>query len=88
VVAREAARVARVDGGTPEALAAAEARGKEYATTVGGDGFTELQVTVVLIDPNTVLATVTGRSVEIIPGFAPRVSAHVQGPVETFRPDA
>ena len=88
VVAREAARVARVQGGTPEALAAAEVRGKEYATTVGGNGFTDLDVQVVLLDPTTVRATVTGRSVEIIPGFAPRVEAHVQAPVESFRPDS
>lgn len=85
--AREAARVARAEGGTPEALDHAEARGRDYAEAIGKGTFVDVDVDVVLVDPGTVSATVTGRSMEIIPGWAPGVQAVVQGPVEMFRPD-
>jgi len=85
--AREAARVARVGGGTPAALAAAEKRGREYATAVGGNGLEEVTVDVVRLPGDTVRATVSGRSQEIVRGFAPKVSASVEGPVEQFRAD-
>jgi Flp pilus assembly protein TadG len=87
VVAREAAREARIGGGTPEALADGEAKGRQYATVVGGKALGEVTVQVVLVGDDQVRATVTGRSVELVPGFAPRVRAQVEGPVETFRPD-
>jgi len=87
-VAREAARVARVGGGTPAAIADAEARGVDYAAAVGGQSLTQVDVQVTPVPAaREVRVTVTGRSVEIIPGFAPRVSRTVQGPVEAFRPD-
>ena len=85
--AREAARVARVEGGTPQALALAEERGRDYAAAIGAGAFVDVDVDVVLVNPETVSATVTGRSMEIIPGWAPQVRAQVQGPVEMFRPD-
>lgn len=85
--AREAARVARVQGGTPEALEAARDRGVQYAEQVGGEGLQQVEVEVELVEPGIVRATVTGRSVEIVSGLAPAVSASVQGPVETFRAD-
>ncbi|MCV2394548.1 pilus assembly protein [Actinotalea sp. M2MS4P-6] len=86
--AREAARVARVGGGTPSAIADAEAAGAALATNVGGNGLTDVEVEVVALPlSQEVRATVTGRSVEIVAGLAPRVSASVQGPVEVFRPD-
>jgi len=85
--AREAARVARTGGGTPEALAAAEARGVQYATAVGGEGLTDVTVDLVLVDAQTVRATVRGRAVELVPGFVPHVEAHVEGQVESFRAD-
>ncbi len=87
-VAREAARVARVGGGTDQALQEAEARGVEYAAKIGGSALTDVDVDVVpLPDAQEVRVTVTGRSVEIIGGLAPQVVKTVQGPVEVFRPD-
>ena len=47
----------------------------------------QVEVEVELVEPGIVRATVTGRSVEIVSGLAPAVSASVQGPVETFRAD-
>jgi Flp pilus assembly protein TadG len=86
--AREAARVARSQGGTAASLAEAEARGGAYATRIGGPGLTDVEVHVVLLPATQeVRATVTGRSQEVVPGFAPRVKAVVQSPIETFRPD-
>lgn len=85
--AREAARVARVGGGTPAALASAEARGASYATAVGGKGLTDVRVEVVRLAGDQVRATVSGRSMELVGGLAPRVSASVEGPIEQFRPD-
>jgi Flp pilus assembly protein TadG len=85
--AREAARVARIDGGTPAALARAEAHGRSYAAQVGDGALRNVTVEVVTVGGNEIRATVTGRSVEIVNGFAPRVSHTVQGPIEEFRPD-
>ncbi|RHA43828.1 TadE/TadG family type IV pilus assembly protein [Cellulomonas rhizosphaerae] len=85
--AREAARIARVGGGTPAALASAENRGESYARAVGGQGLRDVTVTVVRIPGDQVRATVSGRSMELVVGFAPRVSATVEGPIEQFRPD-
>ncbi|MBO3085517.1 pilus assembly protein [Cellulomonas sp. zg-ZUI188] len=87
VVAREAAREARIGGGTPQSLDDGEAKGRQYATVVGGNALRNVTVDVVLLGDDRVRATVTGRSVELVPGFAPRVRAEVEGPVETFRPD-
>lgn len=85
--AREAARVARVGSGTSVAVADAEARGLEYAA-VGGEGLTDVEVDVVALPATReVRVTVTGRSLEIVAGLAPRVSAVVQGPIEEFRAD-
>ncbi|WP_051681535.1 TadE/TadG family type IV pilus assembly protein [Cellulomonas sp. HZM] len=85
--ARESARVARVGQGTDEAIAQAKARGLTYAKQVGGQGLDEVQVTVRRVGNDKVRATVTGRAIEIVPGFAPRISQSVEGPVEQFRPD-
>jgi Flp pilus assembly protein TadG len=87
--AREAARVARAGGGTPQALADARARGEAYVATVGRGVLFEPRVIVVQVGPQEVRATVTGRSLQVVPGIpAPAVSETVQGPVEVFRPDA
>ena len=84
--AREAARVARAGSGTSQAVADAEARGLEYATAVGGEGLTDVEVDVVALPAShEVRVTVTGRSLEVVAGLAPRVSAAVQGPIEEFR---
>ena len=87
-VARETARVVRVGGGTPASLAEAQLRAQEYSDAIGGASFRELEVQITQPDPLTVRVTVSGRSLEIVNGFAPRVSATVQGPVEQFRPDS
>lgn len=86
-VAREAARVARAGGGTDSAIAQAKASGAEYATAIGGNALTDVIIEVSLPADGEVGVTVTGRSVEIVPGFAPRVRVSVLGPVEVFRPD-
>lgn len=87
-VAREAARVVRTGGGTPASLDEARTRAAEYAEAIGGSALTDVQVEVTsLVATQEVRVTVTGRSVEIVAGLAPRVSATVQGPVEGFRPD-
>ncbi|MDM7831254.1 TadE family protein [Cellulomonas edaphi] len=85
--AREAARVARTGGGSDAALAAATARGETYAAAVGEKNLHDVTVTVIRLPGDRVRATVTGRSQEIIPGLAPRVSQSVEGPVEKFRED-
>jgi hypothetical protein len=87
VVAREVARVARAGGGTPAALAEARARGVEYANAIGGNALTGIEIEVVATADSEVEVTVTGRSAEIVPGFAPQVRSIVTGPVEVFRPD-
>jgi hypothetical protein len=87
VVAREVARVARAGGGTPTALAEARARGVEYASAVGGSALTGVEIEVVATPDRRIEVTVIGRSVEIVPGFAPLVRSTVTGPIEVFRPD-
>lgn len=84
--AREAARVARVDGGTPQAQAAGEARGHVVADSVGGRALRNVDVDVVRVGDN-IRATVSGDPLEIIGGLTPRVSKTVEGPIEQFIPD-
>jgi Flp pilus assembly pilin Flp len=81
--ARETARFVRT-GGSP---AEAEARGLAYAASVGNGSLRDVVVRVRLIPGDQVEATVTGRSQEIINGFAPQVTQVVVGPIEQFRPD-
>lgn len=85
--AREAARVARVEGGGPAALDLAEAHGENYAAKIGGNALQAVDVTVVPVGGDQVRATVTGQPLEIIDGLAPQVQQVVQGPIEQFRPD-
>lgn len=86
-VAREAARTARVGGGTPAAIAEAEARGLEYAEAIGGQALRDVTVEVVTLPGDQIRVTVRGRANEIVGGLAPTVEAVVEGPVEVFRPD-
>lgn len=86
--AREAARVARAGGGTPQSLADARARGEAYVAIVGRGVLFDARVSVVPVGPGDVRAEVVGRALQVVPGIpAPRVSEAVQGPVEVFRPD-
>lgn len=87
-VAREAARDVRTGGGTAQSVADAQSHAAQYAAVVGGSALKDVRVDISMPDDLTVRVTVTGRSVEIVQGFAPRVSATVQGPIESFRPDA
>ncbi|KQR12382.1 TadE family protein [Cellulomonas sp. Leaf334] len=86
-IARETARVVRVGGGTPASVAEARTHAQEYTDAIGGASFRDLQVQITQPDADTVRVTVSGRALEIVDGFAPRVSATVQGPIESFRPD-
>jgi len=81
--AREVARYVRI-GGTP---AQAEARGTEYAASVGNGSLRDVSVEVTLIGDDRVRATVRGRAQEIVDGFAPRVTQSVEGPIEQFKAD-
>jgi Flp pilus assembly protein TadG len=88
--AREAARVARAGGGTPEALGSARQRGTEYATTVGKGVLLDpqVQVQVQRVGATAIRVVVDGGTLQVVPGLpAPRVHQVVQGPVESFRPD-
>lgn len=86
--AREAARVARTGGGTPQALHAARLRGAQYAATVGKGVLLQPQVRVLLVNAGEVRAVVDGSTLQVVPGLpAPHLHQAVQGPLETFRPD-
>jgi Flp pilus assembly protein TadG len=84
--AREAARVARVGGGTAAAEAAGEARGHQVAAAVGGRVLFDVEVDVEIEGAN-VRATVSGDPLGVIDGLTPRVSKTVVGPIEQFVPD-
>lgn len=84
--AREAARVARVEGGTLQAQAAGESRGYVVAEAVGGRALRNVDVVVVRVGDN-IRATVSGDPLEIVGGLTPRVSKTVEGPIEQFVPD-
>ena len=80
--AREVAREVR----NGSADSAARADGEAYARRVGGKALTDVSVDVVVIG-NQVNVQVTGKSMDIIAGFAPRVRASVTSERETFRED-
>ena len=87
--AREAARVARTGGGTPDAIDAGRFRGQTYAETVGKGVLEQpVRVQVGLVPGRQVRAEVDGFGVTVVPGL-PRISIHqaAQGPIEEFRPD-
>ena len=84
--AREAARVARVGGGTAAAQAAGEARGYQVASAVGSRVLFDVNVQVDIVGGN-VRATVSGDPLGVVDNLTPRVSKTVEGPIEQFRPD-
>jgi len=86
--AREAARVARVGGGTGTALADARAQGLTFAASIGHGVLFNPSVVVVQIGAGQVRATVTGDALNLVPGVRfGRITATVQGPIEAFRAD-
>ena len=84
--ARAVAREVRNGSADSSAIAAARADGEAYAHRVGGKALTDVSVDVVVIG-NQVNVQVTGKSMDIIAGFAPRVRASVTSERETFRED-
>jgi Flp pilus assembly protein TadG len=86
--AREAARVARSGGGSAQAIADGQARGRQYAASVGHGVIENVQVQVNAVADRQIRATVTGRGIQVVP-FLPGmdITQVVQGPVEEFRPD-
>lgn len=80
--AREVARSVR--GGNE--ISAARSDGQDYAQRVGGQALTDVEVDVVVIG-DEVTVTVSGESMDIMAGLAPRVSASVTSEMETFRED-
>ena len=84
--AREVAREVRSGSADSSAVAAAKADGEAYAHRVGGKALTEVSVDVVVVG-NQVNVQVTGKSMDIIAGFAPKVQASVTSERETFRGD-
>jgi hypothetical protein len=86
--AREAARVARIGGGSAPAMLDGEARGRDYAASVGRGVIDGVRVQVRPAGGRQVRATVTGRGIEVMPGMPGLTITQVaQGPVEEFRPD-
>ena len=86
--AREAARVARSGGGSPQAIFDARARGMQYATTVGHGVIDNPQVDVVIVADRQIKATVRGQGIQVVPGLPGLTITQVaQGPIEEFRPD-
>ena len=72
--------------GNEVATSTARADGEAYAHRVGGKALTDVSVDVVVIG-NQVNVQVTGKSMDIIAGFAPKVRASVTSERETFRED-
>jgi hypothetical protein len=86
--AREADRVARSDGGSADAMAAGQARGVQYAASIGHGVLEGVQVTVEAVGDQEVRATVTGKGIQVVPGIPGlNIRQVVQGPIEDFRPD-
>ncbi|MDU0349014.1 pilus assembly protein [Actinomyces sp. MRS3W] len=85
--ARETIRVVREGGTAPSEISQAEADGVRYAGQVGGGrALTGVDVSVV-VDGEQARVTVTGTSMDIVAGLAPRIKAAVTAPIETFRED-
>ena len=85
---RQAARVARDGGGTPAAMQAGEAAGRDYATRIGHGLVTGVTVDVAPAGGLQVRAVVRAKALQLVPGIqAPQIVQVSQGPVETFRPD-
>ena len=80
--AQEGARAARAERGS---AAAGQARAHAYLAALGGDLVTDAAVTVTR-GPDTVVARVTGRVVNIVPGLTMTIAESSVGPVERFRP--
>ncbi len=86
--AREAARVARVGGGTGAALADARTQGLSFAASIGHGVLFNPSVVVAAVGAGQIRATVTGDALTLVPGVRlGRITATVQGPIEAFRPD-
>jgi Flp pilus assembly protein TadG len=86
--AREASRVARAGGGSPQAMADARARGQEYARSVGHGLIENVQVRLQAVPPQQVRATVVAHGVQVVPWIhAITIRQIAQGPIESFRRD-
>lgn len=81
--AREAARLARGSHSQSHAETGAQA----FLDAVGRHNLQNADIDVIIIGDDTVRATVTGRSREILPGMSPRVEQVIEGPLERFIPD-
>lgn len=83
--AREAARTTRITGDTDKG----EARGKEYADSLGRGLLSDIEVTADLLNGETeVRVRVEADGEQLLPFIpAPRLSEEVQGPVERFVED-
>jgi Flp pilus assembly protein TadG len=80
--AQEGARAARAEQGS---AAAGQARAYAYLDRLGGDLVTDPAAEVTR-GPDTVVARVTGRAVNIVPGLTMTITERSIGPVERFRP--
>ena len=80
--AQEGARAAQTEQGS---AAAGQARAHAYLDALGGDLVTDAAATVTR-GPDTVVARVTGRAVNIVPRFTMTITESSTGPVERFRP--
>jgi Flp pilus assembly protein TadG len=89
--AREAARVARSEGGTQQALVDGQAKGEQILTSISGGMLLSHSVTVTINADGDVQAVVTGEAKDALPFpsslFSFPISQKVVGPIEQFRPD-
>ncbi len=87
--AREAARVARSEGGTAQALSDGRAKGYQIIDTVSKSLLVNPDVSVTRTPGGDVRAVVTGTAKNSLP--FPFITFHIQqtvvGPVEQFTPD-
>jgi Flp pilus assembly protein TadG len=86
--AREAARVAREEGGGLAACEDGREKGRQYAVSVGHGLIDQVVITCGPAGDQEVRATVNARGVQVMPGFPGAAIQQVsQGPIEDFRPD-
>jgi Flp pilus assembly protein TadG len=85
--AREGARVARVGGGTPAALAQGQARAQQIVTTSGRGLLVLDGAPTITRVGDTVRAVVDGTPAQVVPFINLTVHQVVQGPVERFVAD-
>lgn len=84
-VQQVASQAALAAAGLGSTVQAGEAAGRQQASQLGGPVLVDPAVTVTEVDPDTVVAVVTGRAESILPWFHPPVRAQRVATVQRFR---